>query len=231
MRQFKATVVEQWRPILICIGLVLAFNVTNYMLTGYMPTYLPTQLHIPETPALIMVVLVMAIIAILVTFLGRLSDQVGRKPVMYAGSIMLVVVSVPMFLLIFHGGYPAVFFGTLPMGLMLVCFMSTEPSTLPTLFPTNVRSGATAIGFNLSVSAFGGTTPLIASALVKSTGNLLMPAYILVVAGAVGIVSVYFMPEPVGKPLLGSGPTVESEDEARELAACLRKRNSLRGQV
>jgi MHS family proline/betaine transporter-like MFS transporter len=218
MQQFRATVLEQWRPLLICIGLVLAFNVTNYMLTGYMPDFLTKHLHIAETPGLVIVVLVMVVCAIIVNPVGRLSDRVGRKPVMYTGSIMLVAVSIPMFMLVFQGGYLPVYFGTLPMGLMLVCFMSTEPSSLPTLFPTNVRQGATAVGFNLSVSAFGGTTPLIASVLVNKTANLMVPAYILIVAGIVGIVSVYFFPEPVGKPLKGSGPTVESEKEAHKIA-------------
>src|SRR5699024_8809286 len=68
LEQLRATVGEQWRPILICMGLVLAFNVTNYMLTGYMPTYLPSHLGTPETHALIIVVLVMVILGIIVTF-------------------------------------------------------------------------------------------------------------------------------------------------------------------
>lgn len=217
-QQLWVTVVKQWRPLLVCAGLVLAFNVTNYMLTGYMPTYLFNQLDMPETAGLVIVVLVMLIIAIIVNFLGRLSDRVGRRPVMYFGSAMLVAISLPVFVLILQGGYIAVFFGTLPIGLMLVCFMSTEPSTLPTLFPTNVRYGATSIGYNLSVSAFGGTTPLIAAALVTGTGNLLMPAYILIAAGVIGVVSIYFTPEPAGKPLKGSGPTVETKEEAYALA-------------
>lgn len=184
-------------------------TVADYMLTGYMPNYLEEHLKVKNT--LIILVLVMVIIAVLVTFLGRLSDRIGRKPVMYTGSILLVLASVPMFSLMFQGGDLAVFSGTLPMGLILLCFMSSEPSTLPTLFPTRVRSGATAVGYNLSVSAFGGTTPLIAAALVKATGDLLMPAYILIVAGIVGIVSLIFTKEPVGEALPGSGPTVASE--------------------
>lgn len=223
-QQIKETVADQWRPILVCMGLVLTFNVTNYMLTGYMPTYLEDHLKV-DNP-LILVVLVMVVLALLVTFAGRLSDRIGRKPVMYVGSIGLLVVSVPAFLLIFQATDLAVFFGTLPIGLMLMCFMSTEPATLPTLFPTRVRSGATAVGYNLSVSAFGGTTPLIAAGLVKATGDLLMPAYILIVAGAIGVVSLLFLREPVGKPLPGSGPTVENESQARRLAKYFRKRKT-----
>nr|MBA2814049.1 Proline porter II [Candidatus Pantoea persica] len=35
------------------------------------------------------------------------------------------------------------------------------PATLPALFVTDIRYSALEIGFNLSVSLFGGTTPLI----------------------------------------------------------------------
>lgn len=223
-QQLKATVADQWRPILVCMGLVLSFNVTNYMLAAYTPTYLHEQLGVPENTALLMMILVLIVLLVIVSFLGLYSDRVGRKPIMYAACIMLIVVSVPMFRLMAHGTQAAVFFGTLPMGLILVCFMSTEPSALPTLFPTNVRSGATAIGYNISVSAFGGTTPLIAAALVTGTGNQMWPAYILIIAGIIGIVSVYFMPEPVGRALPGSGPIVESKKDALALAAVFRAR-------
>jgi hypothetical protein len=78
---------------------------------------------------------------------------------------------------------------------------------------------ATTIAYNVAISAFGGTTPLIAQALVSGTGNLMVPAYMLIVAGLVGAVTLLFMPEVAGRHLSGSGPSVESEQEARELAA------------
>jgi MFS transporter, MHS family, proline/betaine transporter len=81
---------------------------------------------------------------------------------------------------------------------------SLEPAILPALFPTNVRYGAVSIGFNIAVSAFGGTTPLIAESLVAGTGNPMVPAYMLMFAGAVGAVTLFFAPEVAGKPLLGS---------------------------
>ena len=40
------------------------------------------------------------------------------------------------------------------MGLLLICFSATMPSTLPSLFPTEVRGGALSIAFNVSVSLF-----------------------------------------------------------------------------
>jgi MFS transporter, MHS family, proline/betaine transporter len=126
---------------------------------------------------------------------------------------LLIVGSIPAFLLIRYGGGYSVRL----IGVMLLCFSATLPSTLPALFPTNVRYSAVAIGFNISVSAFGGTTPLIAETLVSGTGNVLAPAYILMATGLVGAVSVWFTPEIAGKRLPGSGPSAATEQEARAI--------------
>ncbi|MFD5148805.1 MFS transporter, partial [Streptomyces sp. NPDC058401] len=92
-------------------------------------------------------------------------------------------------------------------------------STLPALFPTRLRYGALSIAFNISVSLFGGTTPLFTSALVEATGNDMVPAYYLMVAGVIGFVSTLFLHETAGKPLRGSGPMVETSGEAERLVA------------
>jgi MHS family proline/betaine transporter-like MFS transporter len=89
---------------------------------------------------------------------------------------------------------------------------------LPALFPTRVRYGALAISYNVSISAVGGITPLIAQALVSTTGNVMVPAYMLIFGGVVGAITLLFTPEVAGKPLPGSGPAVETEREARQLA-------------
>jgi MFS transporter, MHS family, proline/betaine transporter len=216
--QFRDTVIRPWRPLLICMGLVLAFNVTNYTLTQYMPTYLSEEVGLPYTPALVIVLAVMVILAGLVTLSGRLSDRVGRKPILYIGCGMLLVLSVPAFLLMSQGGYVRVFLGTLLLALTLLCFNSTLPGTLPALFPIGARYGSLAIGYNVSVSVFGGTTPLIASSLVAATGSKLMPAIPLLAAGVVGAISVYYTREKAGKPMPGSPPSAASQTEARELA-------------
>lgn len=54
-----------------------------------------------------------------------------------------------------------VFGGLMILGVLLSCFTGVMPSALPALFPTRIRYGALAIGFNISVSLFGGTTPLV----------------------------------------------------------------------
>ena len=215
---FRQTIAEQWKPMLICAALVYTSNAAGYMLTGYLPTYLKVFVHLGHTAGLAMITGTLTILAILLVFVASLSDRIGVKPIMRTGCVLLIVASIPAFLLIRDGGgYLLIFVGVLLIGLIELCFDSTSPATMPALFPTNVRNGALAVSYNISISAFGGTTPLIAQALVSGTGNLMVPAYMLIVAGLVGLVTLVFTPEVAGKRLPGSPPTVETEQEAREL--------------
>ncbi|SAK78684.1 general substrate transporter [Caballeronia fortuita] len=85
-------------------------------------------------------------------------------------------------------------------------------------FPTRIRYGALAIGFDVSVSRFGGTTPLVTAWLVDAAGNPMMPAYYLMASSVIGVVSVLGLRETAREPLLGSGPRVATKAEAVALA-------------
>ncbi|WP_443071309.1 glycine betaine/L-proline transporter ProP [Streptomyces sp. NBC_01465] len=212
-------VLGQWRAMLLCIALVLVFNVTDYMLLSYMPSYLTSELHYDETHGLLVVLGVMALMMAVHPFAGRLTDRYGRRPVIGAGCAGFLLLSVPALLLIRQGGLLAIALGMAAFGLLLVCFTSSMPSALPALFPTKVRSGSLSIGFNISVSVFGGTTPLVITALIGATGNMMMPAYYVMAAAVVGGIAVFFMPESNRRPLPGSPPAVETRAEARALRA------------
>jgi MFS transporter, MHS family, proline/betaine transporter len=217
--QFRRTIVEQRKPMLICVALVLTSTAADYMLTGYLPTYLKVVVHVGHTAALAIITATLTILMVFLVFVAMLSDRIGVKPIMWTGCGLLVAASVPAFLLIRSGGgYLLIFIGVLLIGLMELCFDSTSPAMLPALFPTDVRYGALAIAYNVSISAVGGSTPLISQALVSGTGNAMMPAYMLIFAGLVGAVTLMFTPEVAGKRLPGSAPAVESQQEARELA-------------
>ncbi|MFH8485977.1 glycine betaine/L-proline transporter ProP [Streptomyces longisporoflavus] len=199
----------QWKSLLLCMGLVLVFNVTDYMLLSYMPSYLTSELKYDETHGLLVVLAVMALMMCVQPFAGALTDRVGRRPVIAAGCAGFLLLSVPALLLIRQGSLWAIGLGMAALGLLLVCFTASMPSTLPALFPTKVRYGSLSIGFNISVSIFGGTTPLVVTALIGATGNMMMPAYYMMAAAVVGGIAVWFTRESAGRPLPGSPPAVE----------------------
>ncbi|MFJ5275389.1 glycine betaine/L-proline transporter ProP [Streptomyces parvulus] len=205
----REMVTGQWRALLLCVGLVLVFNVTDYMLLSYMPSYLTSELEYDETHGLLVVLAVMALMMVVQPFAGALTDRVGRRPVIAAGCAGFLLLSVPALLLIREGSLIAVGLGMAALGLLLVCFTASMPAALPALFPTRVRYGSLSIGFNVSVSLFGGTTPLVVTALIGATGDMMMPAYYMMAAAVVGGVAVWFMTESAGKPLPGSAPAAD----------------------
>ncbi|MFF8950224.1 MFS transporter [Streptomyces sp. NPDC014940] len=215
--EFKEIVRKHWPALLICMGLVLLYNVTNYMVTGYLPTYQTETLHRSSGSADVLVLIGMVWIVLLITFLGRLSDRVGRRPLYGVAAAAMIVLAVPAFLLIKAEGTWQPILGVLLLSTLLACFAAPSAATLPALFPTAVRYAAMGIGFNFAVAAFGGTTPLVTAALVGATGDDLMPAYYLMLAGAIGLLTVKFLPESAQVPLNGSQPMVGSQEEQREL--------------
>lgn len=203
-----------WRQLLKCVGLVLVFNVTDYMLLAYVPSYMTVSLGYPENRGLILVIIVMLLMMPLNVLGGYLSDRLGRRPMIMGACTALVVLSIPCFHLIQSGSLAAIFIGLMLLGLALVCFTSSMPSTLPALFYTPIRYTALSVAFNLSVSVFGGTTPLLMAWLVKKTSYLDLPAWYLMAAALVGFITMFTVRETAGLPLRGSPPAVGSEDEA-----------------
>jgi MHS family proline/betaine transporter-like MFS transporter len=221
--EFKE-ILELWPFLLVCMGLVLAWNVTNYMLTSYMPTYVTATMPdlqggsgVSETTSQVLQIVVMVMALLLIPMLGRFSDRIGRTPIVWVGAVGLIVLSMPAVWLIRADNELGIFLGLLIMGLLLICFSATMPSTLPSLFPTKVRGGSLSIAFNVSVSLFAGTTSVVVGALVAATGDLDWPGYYLVIAGVIGAASVWFIQEPNGRHMWGSKPAAASSAEAEEL--------------
>ncbi|WP_156926455.1 glycine betaine/L-proline transporter ProP [Carnimonas nigrificans] len=213
---------EQLGPLMQCVGLVLLFNVSNYMLTAYMPSYLEETLGLGNHASLLLIIMLMFVMLPLTVMWGRLTDSIGRRPVLAFGALGLVVLAYPAFLLLSSNAMWLVFLGLVILGIFHSCFSGTTPSALPALFPTHIRYSALAIGFNLSVSIFGGTTPLINSWLVEATGNSMVPAFYMIATGLIGLVTVWSVKESARKPLEGSQPAVGSKDEAHKLLAALK---------
>ncbi|MFG2307286.1 glycine betaine/L-proline transporter ProP [Streptomyces sp. NPDC048566] len=208
---------DYWPTLILCICLVGAYNITDYMLLSYMPTYLSDEMGYSETHGLLVLIATMVVLMLVITRVGRLSDRFGRKPLLMTGMLGFLVLSVPAFLLVRQGSLVAVSAGMLMLGLSLVCMLGTMSAALPALFPTQVRYGSLSVGYNLSASLFGGTTPLVITALISVTGSELMPAYYAMAAALVGVVAVACMKETARRPLDGSPPSVGTPEEAAEL--------------
>lgn len=183
-------------------GMVTALNIVNYTLLTYMPTYLEQPLDLEAQAALTVILIGELAMVACTPFAGALSDRIGRKTSWNISLIGNGVLAIPLFMLMgTNFGLAIVGYGVL--AILFVLQPGTTSATFTALFPTRTRFAGVAISYNVATALFGGTAALVNEYFVEITGNLLVPAFYMVLACVVGITSVYFMPETAGASLEG----------------------------
>ncbi|YCH09226.1 MFS transporter [Arthrobacter sp. alpha11c] len=194
--------------LLICIVMVEA--VASYVAKTYASTYLISTIGLSSSAALLSTSVTLLLAAALIPFYALLSDRIGRKPLLIGGTLGLMVLAVPAFLLIGSGSLVGAIVGQI-MAIVPGTAISVAVVVAQTeLFPTEVRYSGASLGYNVAYALFGGTAPYMAAFLVASTGLKLMPAFYLIVIGAIGMIAILKLPETYKRNL-----TVTSTSLAR----------------
>jgi len=201
-----------WRPILAVIGIMIIFNVGYYVVFTCLPTYFFKTLHFSKTTAFASITVACAVAIVLILPLAALSDRIGRKPLLIAGTLAFAVLAYPLFLLLNTGSVAAAIAAHALLAAIESVYISAAVVTGVELFATRVRYSGFSIGYNLCVAAFGGTTPYLVAWLTGSTGNKLAPAFYVIVAAVVSLGTVLTLKESAGRPLPDS---VRAEVAAR----------------
>ncbi|WP_354235759.1 MFS transporter [Arthrobacter sp. UYEF3] len=194
---------NQWKQILVLTGFVVLLNVAFYMVLGYMPTYLSSQLGHDTAQGNWMLVGMMALMLLAIPPVGALSDRVGRKPLLLFAATGYAAFSVPAVMLLGLPNPFLQFLGLAVLGLLLVILTAAVSSTLPALFPTAVRYSGFAIGYNFSTAFFAGPSQTVANQLIETTGNQLIPGWYMAIAGVIGFISILCMRETAQATLRG----------------------------
>lgn len=199
----RDTVRSHWRQILILMGFVVLLNVAFYLILGYMPTYMSSQLGHSTAQGNWMLVAIMAVMLLVIPFMGSLSDRIGRKTLLTTAALGYAVLSVPALMLLGVDNLFLQFVGLAVLGLLLVILVSSVSSTLPAMFPTAVRYTGFAIGYNFSTAFFAGPSQTLTNQLIETTGNVLVPGWYMAIAGVIGFVSILCMRETSQSSLRG----------------------------
>ena len=187
------------RAVVVGFGLVAAITATFNVFFVFLPSYLATTGRAPLGRVLGAAVVGLLLAAGVAPLAGRLSDQVGRRPLLVPGLVALLVLTVPVTGLLLRGDPGGLLLGYALIGLALGTLV---PSTfLAELFPTRLRYSGLSLTYGLASALFGGTAPALATFLVRRTGDGLAPAWYATALTVAAAACVMLAPETVGRPL------------------------------
>ncbi|WP_200216380.1 MFS transporter [Micromonospora coerulea] len=178
-------VVQRYRrPVLVAMGARVVENVSYYIFTVFVLTYVTTELGMRRATALNAVLIASAVHFAAIPLWGALSDRVGRRPIYLLGAGGVLVWAFLFFTLVDTRSFTAIT-AAIAGGLILHAAMyGPQAAFFSELFGTGVRYSGASIGYQLASVFAGSLAPIIAVALLAEF-NSTVPISIYVAAMAV----------------------------------------------
>jgi MFS transporter, MHS family, proline/betaine transporter len=192
---------DHWRAVAGFAGLSVYSAVTFYIGFVYLVSWLQTADGIAPARSLEINSFSMAMLIPVVIGAGWLSDRIGRKPLMLLASLGGFVGAVPLFWLLNHPSDLLAQIGQLGLVVLMGVYYGALPALLVEAAPANVRCTAVALGYNVCYGVFGGLSPLMATWLVQRSGDEIAPAFLIMAAAAVTLLTLFAFRETYRTPL------------------------------
>ncbi|WP_293780144.1 MFS transporter [uncultured Aeromicrobium sp.] len=174
------------KAVLVVIAMTSGLTVVHYTWTSYVSTYAIAERSMDPSGAYWAATAAQAIALVALPLWGRLSDVVGRRPMLLAFAPAMAVLQVPLMRMISDD--PWTLFASATVALLLV----TAPgamlgAVMSELFPTRIRAQAIGFAYSVSVAVFGGSAPYLNQWAIAHDLELLKDLYIIALCLATGI--------------------------------------------
>jgi MHS family alpha-ketoglutarate permease-like MFS transporter len=181
------------------IGLTVGLTVAYYAWAISAPAYAISSLGIDENSALWAGVVANVVFIAVLPLWGKLSDRIGRKPVLLTNAIGLAVLLFPLQWMLRGSAWQL----ALTMSIALI-FIAAGASIIPAvyaeLFPTHIRAIGVGVPYSICVAAFGGTAPYLQTWMGDTVGRSAFTGYTLVLL-IISAVVISRLPETRGRHL------------------------------
>jgi MFS transporter, MHS family, proline/betaine transporter len=183
-------------------GFTILWTVAFYIFLNYMPTFIKTYAKVSSAAALWSNTIGLLVLVVAIPIMGRLSDRIGRKPLLLACCVCFIVLPYPVFVLYLSAPPLGVIIAVqVVFGLIIAMFSGAGPAAISEIFPTRIRSTWMTTGYALSVAIFGGFAPYIATWLIATTGSPISPVYYVIAAAVVSTIVIARLKETAHEPL------------------------------
>ena len=171
------------------IGLAFAQNAAGYVCLVYLNIHLTKTLHYDSTQVFWLLAVVTFVASLLMPVAGAMSDRIGRKPLLAAGLIGYVVLAPTSMYAATLGSFAITCIAVSVSVLPFIVVQGVGYPFYAEVFPTRVRYSGISAGFNIATILGGGTAPYIAAWLTTYTGSSLSPAWYVVGAALLGLLT------------------------------------------
>ncbi|MGW5680616.1 MFS transporter [Nonomuraea sp. NPDC003754] len=182
------------------VGITVAGTVAYYTWTTFLPTYAQQNVGFDKAMSLQVGTISLLFFMVLQPVLGMLSDRIGRRPMLIAFGLAFTLLPVPL-LSALSNSFASLLTIQLIGMVFLGCFTSISAAVNSELFPTRVRASGAGFPYSLTVAIFGGTAPLIGTALKDAGNSALFPWYMSALALVSTLVYVFALKETKDQPL------------------------------
>lgn len=187
--------------ILRTFGVSVVDFVGYYLVFVYLASYLVKYGPLSATQASWSTAGTIFLAACTLPFFGMLSDKIGRKKVIVGASLAFLVLTLPVFGWLGSDNVALAIVGQMVLGLCVAAIMGVIWAVLSEQFPTNVRYTGMSFGFNMAGALVGGMAPFIATWLIAKTANPIAPAWFIMFAAIVTLITAFTLKETRGKAL------------------------------
>ena len=182
-----------WRIVLIGTLMVTMTTVSFYMITAYTPTFGSSVLHLAPMDSLVVTLCVGASNLLWLPIMGSLSDRVGRRPLLFACTILMLVSAYPAMLWLVHdASFSRLLAVELWLSFIYGSYNGAMVVFITEIMPIDVRTSGFALAYSLATAIFGGFTPAISTYLIHATHNPAVPGLWLSAAALLGLIGAYF---------------------------------------
>ncbi len=182
------------RTLLRIILLLMPIGILYFLIFTYAASYLVEQSHFTSAQALNITTLNLVLMTLAVPVFGALGDRFGLRATYLTIAVATFITAVPAWWLMHRPDLGLVFLGQLVLALVNGAASALTVAALAGMCQPHLRCSTIALGYNVSMAVFGGTTPLIATYIANRTGGDFAPIYYLLFATLLSLPVLWRLP-------------------------------------
>lgn len=187
-----------WRLILIGMLMATMSTVAFYTITAYTPTFGKDVLHLAARGSLWVTLCVGVSNLLWLPVMGALSDRIGRRPLLLACTVLMLLTAYPALAWLVHSpSFARLLIVELWLSFLYASYNAALVVFLTEIMPLDVRTTGFALAYSLATALFGGFTPAISTYLIHATHNRAMPGVWLSFAALCGLSASLSAPPPL----------------------------------